>query len=59
MRARAAAAVAAVVLVSFIAGCDASGSGLSPDPSNTSDRPAPTDVSEHESGPESPIAYGL
>jgi hypothetical protein len=30
-----------------------------PDPSRTSDRPAPTDVSEHESGPESPIAYGL
>ena len=59
MRRRAAVAVAAVVLVPFMAGCDQAGSGLSPDPRNTSDRPAPTDVSEHESGPESPIAYGL
>ena len=59
MRRRAAAAVAALVLVPFVAGCDQAGSGLSPDPLNTSDRPAPTDVSEHESGPESPIAYGL
>jgi len=56
---RAAVAVAAVVLAPFLAGCDQAGSGLSPDPSNTSDRPAITDVSEHESGPESPIAYGL
>ena len=59
MRRRAAVAVAAVALLSLIAGCDQAGSGLSPDPRNTSDRPAPTDVSEHESGPESPIAYGL
>ena len=59
MRRRAAAALAAVVLVTFTAGCEQAGSGLTPDPSNTSDRPAPTDVSEHESGPESPIAYGL
>jgi hypothetical protein len=59
MRRRAAVAVAAAVLVSLVAGCDQAGSGLSPDPSNTSDRPEPTDVSEHESGPESPIAYGL
>ena len=59
MRRRAAVAVAAAALVLLTAGCDQAGSGLSPDPSNTSDQPGPTDVSEHESGPESPIAYGL
>ena len=59
MRRRAAVAVAAAALVAFTAGCDQAGNGLSPDPSSTSNRPAPTDVSEHESGPESPIAYGL
>ena len=59
MRRRVAVAVAALVLVPVVAGCDQAGTGLSAGPSNTSDRPAPTDVSEHESGPESPIAYGL
>ena len=59
MRRRAAVAVAAAALVVLTAGCDQAGGGLSPDPSNTSDQPGPTDVSEHESGPESPIAYGL
>ncbi len=59
MSRRAATAVAAVVLVVLSAGCEQAGGGLSPDPSSTSDRPAPTDVSEHESGPESPIAFGL
>ena len=59
MRRRAVTAVAAVVLVVLLAGCEQAGGGLSPDPSNTSERPAPTDVSEHESGPESPIAFGL
>ena len=59
MRRRAAAALAAGVLVISTAGCEQAGGGLTPDPSVTSDRPAPTDVSEHESGPESPIAYGL
>jgi hypothetical protein len=56
---RAATAVAAAVLVVLPAGCEQAPGGLSPDPSETSDRPAPTDVSEHESGPESPIAYSL
>ena len=59
MRRRAAVAVAAAALVAFTSGCDQGGNGLSPDPPSTSNRPAPTDVSEHESGPESPIAYGL
>lgn len=59
MRRRAAVTTTAVALLAVITGCDQAGSGLSPDPTNTSDRPAITDVSEHESGPESPIAYGL
>ena len=59
MRGRAAGALATVVLLAVMAGCDPAGGGLSQDPRSTSDRPAPTDVSEHESGPESPIAYGL
>ncbi len=59
MRGRAAGALVTVVLVAVMAGCDQAGGGLSQDPPSTSDRPAPTDVSEHESGPESPIAYGL
>jgi hypothetical protein len=59
MRTRAAVALAAGALVCVTAGCDQPVGGTSPDPSITSDRPAPTDVSEHESGPESPIAYGL
>lgn len=59
MRSRAGTAIAAVVLAMVLAGCEQAGGGLSPDPSRTSDRPAPSDVSEHESGPESPIAFGL
>jgi hypothetical protein len=59
MRRRAAVALAACLLIALTAACEPNGGGLSADPSNASDRPAPTDVSEHESGPESPIAYGL
>ncbi|MGI9085121.1 MAG: hypothetical protein ACR2FE_07490 [Aeromicrobium sp.] len=59
MRRRAAVVVAACVLVGTAAGCDQQVGGASPDPRNTSERPAPTDVSEHESGPDSPIAYGF
>ena len=58
MRRRAAVAIAACLLVALTTACEPTGGGL-PDPSRTSGRPAPTDVSEHESGPESPIAYGL
>jgi len=59
MNRRVGSAIAAVVLAMVLAGCEQAGGGSSPDPSRTSDRPAPTDVSEHESGPESPIAFGL
>lgn len=59
MRRRVAVASAACLFAVVAAGCDQPVGGTSPDPSDTSDRPAPTDVSEHESGPESPIAYGL
>jgi hypothetical protein len=56
---RRAAALAACLLISVTAACDQPVDGTLPDPSNTSDLPVPTDVSEHESGPESPIAFGL
>lgn len=59
MRRRAAVILTACLLIVLTTGCDQSSGGSSPDPSRTSDRPVPTDVSEHESGPESPIAYGL
>ena len=59
MRSRAAVAMAATLLIAVTTGCDQTAGGLSPDPSRTSERPLPADVSEHESGPESPIAYGL
>ena len=59
MRRRAVVAMAASLLLAVTAGCDQSAGGQSPDPSRTSDLPSPADLSEHESGPESPIAYGL
>ncbi len=59
MRRRAAVALAACVLAGTAAGCDQPVGGSSTDRRNTSDRPAPTDISEHESGPDSPIAYGF
>ncbi len=58
MRRRAAASAAAGLLLAITAGCSQP-AGTSPGPASTPDRPVPTDVSEHESGPESPIAYGL
>ena len=59
MRRRAAVAMSACLLIAVTAGCDQTAGSLSPDPSRTSDLPSPADLSEHESGPESPIAYGL
>jgi hypothetical protein len=59
MRRRAAVVLAACVLLGGTAACDQNTGGTSPDPTRTSSKPAPTDVSEHESGPDSPIAYGL
>ena len=56
---RRAAALAACLLIGVTTGCDQPVGGTLPDPTDTSNRPAPTDVSEHESGPESPIAFGL
>ena len=59
MRRRAAVAMSACLLIAVTAGCDQTAGSLSPDPSRTSDLPSHADLSEHESGPESPIAYGL
>jgi hypothetical protein len=52
---------AAVALVATLAACD--GGGATDDPAPTATAAVPTteqpNLSEHESGPESPIAYGL
>jgi len=44
-------------MVAVLAGC--SPAAVVPTPSQSSHTPVPADVSEHESGPESPIAYGF
>jgi len=45
------------LMVAVLAGC--SPAAVVPTPSQSSHTPVPADVSEHESGPESPIAYGF
>lgn len=47
----------APLIVSVLAGC--APTTVAPNPGKTSAAPESTDVSEHESGPESPIAYGF
>jgi hypothetical protein len=51
------AVVMAPLLVAVLAGCGPT--AVAPNPGKTSAAPDVTDVSEHESGPESPIAYGF
>jgi hypothetical protein len=48
-----------LVALSLVAACDGAGSGADPTPTTTQTTTQPPDVSEHESGPESPITYGL
>jgi|SRR5665811_301329 len=50
---------ASVAMVSAIVGCQPADGPTGPKPTATSSVAATTDAAEHESGPESPIAYGL
>ena len=50
---------ASVAMASAIAGCQPADGPTGPKPTATSSVAATTDAAEHESGPESPIAYGL
>lgn len=53
-------AFAPILLVALLAGCSPRASAPQPTPPTTaSPEPTATDVTEHESGPESPIAYGF
>ena len=57
---RIAATIATVVaLAAGAAGCETRSQVDPPTPTPTSSLPTPADVTEHESGPESPISYGL
>jgi hypothetical protein len=48
-----------VVALSVVAACDGGSSGADPTPTSTQTTTKAPDVTEHESGPESPITYGL
>jgi hypothetical protein len=48
-----------VVALSLVAACDGGASGADPTPTSTQTTTKAPDVTEHESGPESPITYGL
>ena len=48
-----------VVALSLVAACDGGSAGADPTPTSTRTTTQPPDVTEHESGPESPITYGL
>jgi hypothetical protein len=45
------------LVAAMLAGCGPT--AVAPTPGKTTNAPVPNDVSEHESGPESPIAYGF
>ena len=59
MKSRCFRVVLSLVALSLVAACDGSGSGADPTPTTTRTTTQPPDVTEHESGPESPITYGL
>jgi len=46
-------------LLAALAGCTSGNGATISDPTATATTPSPVDVSEHESGPESPITYGF
>jgi hypothetical protein len=48
-----------VVALSLVAACDGGSAGADPTPTSTQTTTKAPDVTEHESGPESPITYGL
>lgn len=58
MRRTAAIALATCVVAAVITGCD-SGASTSPPTSTTAKTTKPPEVAEHESGPESPLTYGM
>ena len=59
MKSRCFRVVLSLVALSLVAACDGEGSAADPTPTSTQTTTQPPDVTEHESGPESPIAYGL
>jgi hypothetical protein len=59
MRKRAAVVVAALTVLGGLAACDSDAEQPPLSSASISPTPTPPDVSEHESGPDSPIAYGL
>ncbi|WP_157412861.1 hypothetical protein [Aeromicrobium sp. Root236] len=58
MKSRCFRVVVSLVALTSLAACDG-GSGGGPTPTSTQTTTQPPDVTEHESGPESPITYGL
>ncbi|WP_332661776.1 hypothetical protein, partial [Aeromicrobium sp.] len=59
MKSRCFRVVLSLVALSLVAACDGEGSAADPTPTSTQTTTQPPDVTEHESGPESPITYGL
>lgn len=59
MKSRCFRVVLSLVALSLVAACDGEGSAADPTPTLTRTTTQPPDVTEHESGPESPITYGL
>lgn len=59
MKSRCFRVVLSLVALSLVAACDGGGSPDDPTPTSTQTTTQPPDVTEHESGPESPITYGL
>lgn len=59
MKSRCFRVVLSLVALSLVAACDGQGNAADPTPTTTQTTTQPPDVTEHESGPESPITYGL
>ena len=59
MKSRCFRVVLSLVALSLVAACDGEGNAADPTPTSTRTTTQPPDVTEHESGPESPITYGL
>ncbi|WP_375002195.1 hypothetical protein [Aeromicrobium sp. CTD01-1L150] len=59
MRRKAAIATTACLLMLTTTACETRTQRDDPEPSVSASAPAPVDVAEHESGPQSPIAFGL